>query len=55
LAPFLPRLVRRIDPPPQQAHPAPCVFFICDSVAGAWALRSLVACAERRAADIAEK
>jgi hypothetical protein len=42
LAPFLPRLVRRIDLPLQQAQPAPWLF-TCDNVCGAWALRSLVA------------
>ena len=28
LAPFLPRLDLHMDFPVQQAHPAPCVFFI---------------------------
>src|SRR5712675_1676296 len=55
LAPFLPRLVRRMDLPVQQEQPAPWLAFICDSSCGAWALRSLVACASRRSAGMAAK
>src|SRR5258705_4018748 len=55
LAAFLPRLLRRMDLPEQQEQPAPWLAFICDSACGAWALRSLVACAKRRSAGMAAK
>jgi hypothetical protein len=55
LAPFLPRLLLRMDFPPQHEQAAPCAAFICASDDGACALLSLVACALRRSAGIAEK
>jgi hypothetical protein len=53
--PLLPRLLARIDFPLQQRQPAPCLALAWDSVEGACALRSLVACAKRRSAGIAAK
>ena len=53
-APFLPRAVKRVtarrNTNSQRRAPP-----VCDSVVGALALRSLVACARRRSAGIAEK
>jgi hypothetical protein len=51
----LPRATKRDDRPAQQAQPGACVPFVCDSAFGACALRSLVACAVRRPADMVEQ
>jgi hypothetical protein len=51
----LPPLAGRADFPEQQLQPLPCVRFSADNVCGADALRSFVAWASRRSADIDAK
>jgi hypothetical protein len=57
LGPDLPpaRLPGRSDFPEQQLQPLPCARFSADNVCGADALRSFVAWASRRSADIDAK